>query len=125
MAQLATFQSTRFANSIRLVVINLRLDFEAVILSLQKIHESFGNSSDAKDVEKKNNAKRLLDVMLNKRFCLHLSGIADVYDMFGALVNVVQKVNILAHERYDNFVKIVDKMSLMKNQMDDVCLNDN
>ena len=125
MAQLVTFQTTRFANSIRLVVINLRLDFEAVILCLQKIEESFAKSSDSKEVEKRNDAKRLRGAMVNKRFCLHLSGVADVYDIFGVLVNYVQKVNILPHERYDSFLKILDKMVEMKGQMDDSCEDDN
>ena len=61
----------------------------------------------------------------NKRVCVHLSGIADVYAVFGTLVNVVQKVNILPHERYNNFVKVLDKMVKMTDQMNDVCIDDN
>ncbi len=114
MAQLVTFQTTRFANSIRLVVINLRTDYEAVILCLIKIQEYFKRSSNSKDQEKRNDATRLLGFIQNKRFCMHLSGLADVYDMFGMFVNVVQKVNVLPHERYDNSIKVLDKMAKMK-----------
>ena len=45
MAQLVTFQTTRFANSIRLVVINLRADYEAVVLCLLKIQDSVGEQA--------------------------------------------------------------------------------
>ena len=124
MAQLVTFQTTRFANSIRFVVINLRADYEAVILCLQKIQENYANSSDAKDQEKRNDATRLLNAIRNKRFCIHLSGIADVYDVFGTLVNIVQQVNILPHERYDNFIKVLDKMFRMISQVDDTCIGE-
>ena len=122
MAQLVTFQTTRFANSIRLVVINVRADYEAIIQCLQKIQDYFRHSSDSKDKEKRNDAKRLLNVTQNKRFSLHLSGLADIYDMFGLFVNIVQKVNVLPHERYDDSMKVLDKMARMKNlQAHDQC----
>ena len=50
----------------------------------------------------------------NKRFCMHLSGLADIYNMFGLFVNVVQKVNVLPHERYDNAIQVLDTMAKMK-----------
>ena len=113
MAQLVTFQTTRFANSIRLVVINLRTDYEAVVHCLIKIQDYLKHSSDSKDVEKRNDAKRLLNLIKNKRFCMHLSGLADIYNMFGMFVNVVQKVNVLPHERYDGAVQVLDTMGKM------------
>ena len=115
MAQLVTFQTTRFANSIRLVVINVRADYEAIIQCLIKIQEYFCHSSDSKDQEKRNDARRLQGLIQNKRFCLHLSGLADIYDMFGTFVNMVQKVNVLPYERYDNSMKVLDKMAKMTN----------
>ena len=48
MAQLANFQTTRFANSIRFVVINLRTDYEALVRCLLKIHENLRASADSK-----------------------------------------------------------------------------
>ena len=113
MAQLVTFQTTRFANSVRLVVINVRADYEAIVACLIKIQETFRNSSDSKDQEKRNDATRLLDLIRNKRFCVHLSGLSDIYNIFGTFVNVVQKVNVLPHERYDSSIKVLDKMAKM------------
>ena len=40
-----------------------------------------------------------------------------MYDEFCAFVNTVQKVDILPHERYDNAMKVLDKMVKMKNQI--------
>ena len=53
----------------------------------------------------------------DKRFCMHLSGLTDVYDGFGAFVNVIQKVNILPHERSDGDLKVLDRMAKMKSQI--------
>ena len=72
MAQLVTFQTTRFANSLRLVVINVRVHYEAIIQCLIEIQEYFCHSSDSKDQEKRNDATRLQGLIQNKRFCLHL-----------------------------------------------------
>ena len=51
MASLVNFQLTRFANSIRFVVINIRLDYEAIIAALEKLHEFSMNSCNTKDQE--------------------------------------------------------------------------
>ena len=61
---------------------------------------------------------RLLKSVQNKKFCLQLSGTADIYDVFGRFVNVIQKLSVLPHERYDNALKVLDHMVVMKNQID-------
>ena len=58
-----------------------------------------------------------------KSFFLHLSGTADIYEVFGRFVSEVQKVNVLPHERYDNVLKELDQMVVMKTQISHVaCL---
>ena len=127
MASLVNFQLTRFANSIRFVVINIRLDYEAIVAALEKLHDLNKHSSDSKDQEHSRDAQRILSQIRNKQFCLHLSGLSDVYDLFGIFVNEVQKVNVLSHERYDNPLQVLDRMKDMKAHIDhDDCLkNDN
>ena len=44
--------------------------------------------------------------------------------MFGTLVNVIQKVNVLPHERYDNFIKVLDKMVEMNHHLRDECIDE-
>ena len=82
MAQHSNLHTIRFANSIRFVVINLRLDFQAVVSCLLKIYERY-NNSNAKDQEKANDAMRLLNEIKSKKCCPHLSAVADIYDLFG------------------------------------------
>ena len=118
MASLVNFQLTRFANSIRFVVINIRLDYEAIVAALEKLHDLNKHSSDSKDQEHSRDAQRILNQIRNKQFCLHLSGLSDVYDLFGIFVNEVQKVNVLPHERYDNALKVLDRMKDMKPHID-------
>ena len=117
MAQLANFQTTRFANSIRFVVINVRADYETLLRCLVKIQDNLKNSGDSKDQEKFRDARRLHDLIKNKKFCMNLSGLTDVYDEFGSFVNVIQKVNVLPHERYDGAMKVLAKIAKMKNQI--------
>ena len=110
MASLVNFQLTRFANSIRFVVINIRLDYEAIVAALEKLHKFSMNSCNAKAQEHSRDALRMLNLIRNKQFCLHLSGLSDIYDLFGLFVNEIQKVNVLPHERYDNARSILTIM---------------
>lgn len=49
MKQLTNFQMTRFANSVRFVFINIRIDYKAVRKSLSDVVHSKENSSNSKD----------------------------------------------------------------------------
>ena len=56
-------------------------------------------------------------VLIKKRghkFCLTLSGLTDIYDWTGCFVNVMQKVDILPHERYDAAMRVLDTMTKMR-----------
>ena len=70
MAQLANFQTTRFANSVRFVVINVREDYESLLRCLTKIQDNLREASENKDQEKFRDAKRLHALIKNKRFCM-------------------------------------------------------
>ena len=97
LASLTKFSKTRFANSIRNVTINIRKDFEIIIKSLQKIYDDMNDSRVSKIREKADDAKRLLKKLSNKKFVLELSGISDIYEVFGKVVNTCQIVDILPH----------------------------
>ena len=47
-----------------------------------------------------------------------LSGVADIYDMFGILVCLYQKVCIMPHERYDSFKNIMINFQVMIDTID-------
>ena len=48
------------------------------------------------------------------QFLLNLSGLADVYGQFGAVVNVAQMFYLLPHERYELYMKDVEKLDMTK-----------
>ena len=123
MASLKNFSETRFANYARRVFINLRKDYRPVTLSLKKLSLSLkdGNSQEK---EKARDADDMLNQIGNIRFCLSLSGITDLYDRFGCLVNICQTVNILPHERYDKLLKVVQGFDEMARAIDHSSCND-
>ena len=57
--------------------------------------------------------------MFNVEFLLTLAICADIYNLYGAIINVVQEVNVLPYERLSKFEHEVNKMEIMKN-----CLKD-
>ena len=99
MKQLQNFSTTRFANSIRRVTMNLRDDFHPVVQSLLSIEKDLDGKGGAQNQEKLSDARRLIKAIYNKDFALKLSGISDLYDIFGRLANEVQTVDLLPHER--------------------------
>ena len=93
--------TTRFANTVRFVFINLRADYTAVRQCLKNVIESKRNSSNAEERAKAGAVKTVLRVINSWVFCLCLAGCADIYNLYGQLANVCQQVDILPRERYD------------------------
>ena len=117
LASLTKFSKTRFANSIRGVTINIRKDFQAIVECLKTLIKDHKDSTISKEREKAQNAERILRKICNKKFVLELSGISDIYEVFGKIVNTCQIVNILPYERYDSVNKAVDELKDMANHM--------
>ena len=55
---------------------------------------------------------------MNKEFLLTLSGLMDIYEKFGAIVQVTQEVHLLPHERLDLYAKSMEKLSNMAQCME-------
>ena len=119
LASLTKFSKTRFANSIRNVTINIRKDFEIIVKCLEKIIEDKSDNANAKEREKATDAENMLNRITNKKFVLELSGISDVYEVFGKIVNTCQIVDILPFERFDAVRKAVDELEDMLEHQDD------
>ena len=113
LASLTKFSKTRFANSIRNVTINIRQDFQIIVQCLEKIIKDHQNSGIAKEREKSDDASRILKKIRNKKFTLELSGISDIYNIFGKVVNTCQIVDILPHERFDQVIQAVTELKDM------------
>ena len=101
LATLTKFSKTRFANSIRGVTFNIRKDYQIIVKCLEKIIQERKDSIFLKEREKAADAKRILKKICTKKFVLELSGISDIYEVFGKVVNTCQIVDILPHERFD------------------------
>jgi len=59
-------------------------------------------------------------------FPILLSGISDFYQLFEAIANTSQTVDLLPHERYDKIMKLVEQFQLMMTTCNDhsCCPND-
>eukprot|EP00112_Aurelia_sp_Birch-Aquarium-sp1_P016818 Seg3843.2 transcript_id=Seg3843.2/GoldUCD/mRNA.D3Y31 product="hypothetical protein" protein_id=Seg3843.2/GoldUCD/D3Y31 len=107
------FSETRFANHARRVYLSFREDFPALIRTLEetRIEKIEGNSED---IKKSRQASDLSNKIMNKRFTILLSGLCDVYEVFGHGVNILQKVDVLPHDKYDQFqIKVIERYEAM------------
>ena len=91
---------------------------ENMILDAIKNTEGI-TAPNARVHEKGDKARELKGKILNVHFLLNLSGLADAYGQFGAVVNVAQMVHLLPHERYELYMKAVEHLADMTK-----CLSD-
>ena len=71
------------------------------------------NSTISKARDKSADAEQILKKICTKKFVLELSGISDVYDVFGKIVNICQEVDVLPYERFDKVNKAVAELKEM------------
>ena len=95
---------------------NFRKDYCAIVQCIEntKTEMRKGNS---KERQKAADAEKLMNSICNVKFVLTLSGIIDIYDKYGELINIVQKVNSLPHERFDAFIHVCDEMKKMSEKI--------
>ena len=111
--KLTNFQTTRFANSVRFVFINLREDYPAIRMCMTKVMKAKEISSNPNDRAKASSIKNTICNINSWMFCLCLSGCADIYEIFGEFAQVCQEVDILPYERYDKANAVLDKFARM------------
>ena len=116
LANPAKYSATRFANSVRKVYINFRKNYCAIVQCLE-MTKTEKRDGDSKDRQKAVDAEKFMDPICNAKFVLRLSGITDIYEKYGELVDVVQKVNSLPYERFDTFIHVCNKMKNMSERM--------
>ena len=121
---LVNFSDTRFANSKRKVFKNIHYQFAPIITCLEdqvKAGEDNRINLEAANTEvrkKADKAKELHGKILNLDFLLILSGLADIYEKYGHIVQVTQMVRLLPHERLDLYNEAVNSLRNMAH-----CLN--
>ena len=96
------YSATRFANNVRQVYANFK-NFTALIQCLERTKTEM-RDGNSKDRERAAEAKKFMH-FCNFKFVLTMSSLIDIYDKYGELINVIQKVNSLPRERYDSFTQ--------------------
>lgn len=111
------FSETRFANHCKKVYQNFREDFKAIVTVFEERQmDSIGGSSVQREKAASANVK--MNKILNVKFCLRLSGLCDLYDHFSKIICDLQKLDILPHERYAQFISRVDCLQSMSLAVD-------
>ena len=124
LSNLVNFSDTRFANSNRKVFLNIHHQFAPIISCLDdQIDAGVRNksgleASDSKVREKADKAKELKGKILNALFLFTLSGLVDIYEQIGIIVQVTQMVHLLPHERIDLYTAAVTRMRNMALALD-------
>ena len=85
------------------------------------------NSNNGKERDLAKLAEDVLKKVQNKKFILTLCGIVDIYSKFSLIVSIVQKVNKLPYQRYDEFFSVVNSLEKMKKTLNNhsECKNKN
>ena len=91
--------------------------FVRTILQLCSVSKTEMIDVDSKERQKAADAEKLMNSICNVKFVLILSGITDIYEKYGELINVFQKVNSLPHKRFDTFIHVCNKMKMMSERM--------
>ncbi len=84
---------------------NFRKDYRAIVQCLEMTKTEM-RDGDSKERQKAADAEKFMNSICNVKFILTLSGITDIYEKYGELVNVLQKVNSLPYERFDTFIYV-------------------
>ena len=119
LVSLVGFSETRFANSRRKVYTNIHHEFSAIMTCLETDIINAIANPDSRAREKGYKAKELKGKILNVHILLNLSGLEDVYEQFGAIVNIAQMVHLLPHKRYELYMDAVDMLGNMAEYLSD------
>ena len=105
---LVNFSATRFANSKRLVFKKLLRNIEPILVVLETDIErataNKNNGCEATDStlqEKGKEAREIRGRLRNQETLLQLSGVTDIYLLYGKLINISQMYSLLPHQRLD------------------------
>ena len=107
-----------FGNSRKHVYINIHNAFPAIMTYLEGYDPKFLNNKEGiialnSRLEEKGEKAQELRGKILMQFLLNLSGLADVYEQFGAVFNVAQMVHLLPHKRYELYMKVAERLDMI------------
>ena len=100
----AFYSVTRFANHVAKVYNNFLEDFPGIIRSLEETQTRL-RAGDSKDQDKAQKYAGISNRIMNQKFVFNLCGLCDIYNLYGAVTNLLQTVNMLPHTKYDLFLR--------------------
>ena len=112
MKRPAKFSETKFADHSHEVYDKLRNNFKPFVMLLEKDkEEGVRGSSDQK--KKALEADEIQGKIMNWMFDFSLSGTTDVYKVYRKISCILQRVNILPHDKYDCFNTYLNEFCAM------------
>ena len=112
MKRPSRFSDTKFADHSHDVYDKFRNNFKPLTILLERVkEEGVQGSSDEK--KKAANANEIQGKIYNWLFALSLSGVTDAYKVYRKISSVLQKINILPHEKYDCYLSYLNFYSEM------------
>ena len=102
MKRPAKFSETKFADHSHEVYDKFRSNYKALMLTLEQAIEK-GRRGSADQKKKKDTAMEIKGRIHNWSFVLSLSMVTDVYKIYRKISCILQRINILPHEKYDCF----------------------
>ena len=117
MKRPSKFSETKFADHAHEVYEKFRNDLKAFLIVFEKAKEAKeGGSSDEK--KKADLADEVQGKVYNWLFALSLSMVTDVYKVYRGITLVLQKIDILPHDKYDTFRQQISKFATMLANLD-------
>ena len=106
------YSKTKFANHCATVYEQFFLNYPALLCTLEETHD-FLKDRTSREKEKSANTGRIRSKLISQQFVIRLCGICDIYNVFSDIVNLLQKVNILPHIKYEKFNLLILKLEKM------------
>ena len=123
---LVNFSETRFANSKFLVFLKMLRNLEPVLFVLETdIERATANKNNGCEAtvsslqERGKVAREIRGRLRNQETLLQLSGVTDIYSLYGKLINIAQMYTILPHQRLDLFNGALTDWDTMTEHFDD------
>ena len=112
LAHPTTLPETRMANYKYVVLQNFDKDLHPMNVRLEtiQVEKCEGNSKDRQDAD---NAAVMRSKIYNRLFLLKLTGMCDIYNVYGHITNILQEVDKLPYEKYDKFESLIKKLGTM------------
>ena len=115
------FSETKFANHAHNVYEKFRNNFRALNVVLEQSKECRYSADEKKKAE---NADEIQGKTWNWLFATSLSMVTNVYKVYASISLILQKVDILPHQKYDIFKDLLSKFAKMLDNVSyNECLN--